>query len=146
MAESHVLSGLIAKRNETAGMIEHHKKAIGQLMEDVAHLDATILLFDPDRDLKALRPRKVLKRSRYFSPGEGQRALLTLMREVNEPLTAREIAGLLAQRQQLTLATPGEQFKFEKVVRGTLLRAARSGLLKEEGVGADGKCGLWVLA
>ena len=47
MAESHVLSGLVAKRAELAGEVEHHRGELHRLAEALSHVDATIRLFDP---------------------------------------------------------------------------------------------------
>jgi hypothetical protein len=45
MSESHVVSGLVAKRSELAGLIDHHQKEIDRLTGDLVHLDAAIKLF-----------------------------------------------------------------------------------------------------
>jgi hypothetical protein len=46
MAELHVLSGLMAKRGELAGEVEHHRQELQRLAELLGHVDATIRLFD----------------------------------------------------------------------------------------------------
>jgi len=48
MAESHVVTALVTKRAEMAGLIEHHRKEMGRLAVDLAHLDATLKLFSPE--------------------------------------------------------------------------------------------------
>ena len=70
MAESHVISGLVAKRSELAGLIEHHQKAIDRIAADLSHVDATIKLFSPQTDLRTLRPKEYRERNRYFKPRE----------------------------------------------------------------------------
>ena len=40
MAESLVLSGLIAKRGELAGEVEHHRRALQRLADELGHVDA----------------------------------------------------------------------------------------------------------
>jgi hypothetical protein len=47
MAEPHVLTGLIAKRAELAGQIEHAQDKLRQLAIDLDHIDAAIHIFDP---------------------------------------------------------------------------------------------------
>ena len=42
MAETHVISALVAKRSELAGLVAHHRKEITRLSEEVKTLDATI--------------------------------------------------------------------------------------------------------
>jgi hypothetical protein len=45
MAEPHVLTGLIAKRAEIAGKIEHLQDQLRQLVIDLDHIDASIHIF-----------------------------------------------------------------------------------------------------
>jgi len=47
MAESHVVSALVNKRAEIAGMIARTEQQLGQFRADLVHLDATIRLFAP---------------------------------------------------------------------------------------------------
>lgn len=44
---SHVISALIAKRAEIAGLINDLERKIRQHRTDLAHIDRTIGLFDP---------------------------------------------------------------------------------------------------
>jgi|HubBroStandDraft_6_1064221.scaffolds.fasta_scaffold2551673_1 hypothetical protein len=45
---SHTVAGLIDKRREIAGKIEHTQGELHNLVVMLDHLDATIRLFDPD--------------------------------------------------------------------------------------------------
>ena len=76
MAESHVVTALVSKRAEMAGLIEHHRKEMGRLATDLAHLDATLKLFSPEIDLRTLRAKEHRTRNRFFRPGECQRMVL----------------------------------------------------------------------
>lgn len=91
MAESHVVSGLVSKRSELAGLVEHHRQEIARLGGDLAHLDATIKLFAPDMDIRSVRPKEHRQRNSFFRPGEGPRAILDALRIAGEPLTSRQI-------------------------------------------------------
>ena len=70
MAESHVVSGLVAKRDELAGEVERCRRELHRLADELGHLDATIRLFAPDYDLGRIRPRKRRRGLRWFEPGE----------------------------------------------------------------------------
>ena len=48
----HTVAGLIEKRREIAGQIEHTQRELRNLVVTLDHLDATIRLFDPDADLE----------------------------------------------------------------------------------------------
>lgn len=45
MAESHMVTVLISKPAELAGLIEHHREEAERLVDDLTHLDATLKLF-----------------------------------------------------------------------------------------------------
>lgn len=76
MAESHVVSGLVAKRSEVSGLISHYQHEIARLQGDMQHLDATIKLFDPEYDLRTIRPKQVRQSSRLFANGECHRLIV----------------------------------------------------------------------
>jgi hypothetical protein len=56
MAESHVVSALVAKRGELAGDVQRHRRELQRLDEQLGHLDAAIRLFAPDYDLRGCVP------------------------------------------------------------------------------------------
>ena len=107
MAESHVVTALISKRAELAGLIEHHQKEMGRLADDLAHLDATLKLFSPEIDLRTIRAKAHRMRSRLFRPGECQRLVLDIFREAQgAALSSRQIGqALVARRSDLPLAS-----------------------------------------
>ena len=100
MAESHVVSGLIAKRSEMAGLIEHHQKAIARLAADLTHVDATIKLFSPEVDLRTVRAKTHRVRNQYFKPGECQRLILEIYRDAaGKELSSRQVAEQMVLRK-----------------------------------------------
>ena len=58
MAESHVVSALVNKRAEIAGMIARTEQQLGQFRADLVHLDAALRLFAPGLEPRRFRPRK----------------------------------------------------------------------------------------
>ena len=101
MAESHVVSGLVAKRGELAGQVEHYRRELHRLADELGHVDATILLFDPTYDLGGIRARKRGPRTQWFGPGECQRLVLEVLRDALEPLPDRALTQALAARKGL---------------------------------------------
>jgi hypothetical protein len=99
MAESLVVSGLVAKRGELAGEVERHRRELQRLADELGHVDATIRLFDPAYDLGGIRPRRRGHRTLWFGPGECQRLVLDTLREAREPLSGRALAQELAARK-----------------------------------------------
>ena len=101
MAESHVLSGLVAKRGELAGEVERHRGELHRLAEALSHVDATIRMFDPSYAVGAIPARTRGSRHRWFGPGECQRLVLEVLRDAIEPLSSRALAQAVAARKGL---------------------------------------------
>lgn len=101
MAGSHVVSGLVAKRADMAGLIEHHKKEMARLTSDLGHLDATIKLFAPEVDLRTMRVKAHRQRNQYFKPGECQRLVLEIFRDTPVALSSRQVAEQIVARKKM---------------------------------------------
>lgn len=101
MVESHVVSGLVAKRGELAGEAAHCRRELQRLADELGHLDATIRLFDPDYDLGGIRPRKRRRGHHWFGPGECQRLVLDVLRDAVGPLSDQGVAVAVMARKGL---------------------------------------------
>lgn len=101
MAETHVLSGLVAKRAELAGEIERTQAALQRMVRDLENLDATILLFDADYQIEAIKPKTFRPPEDWAKRGEMSRMILTILRQSTEPLTTRDIAFQMMQERAL---------------------------------------------
>ena len=58
MAEPHVIGALRNKRAELAGILRQLEQQLVQQRANLAHLDATMRLFDPDIRPKDIRPKQ----------------------------------------------------------------------------------------
>ena len=129
MAESHVVTALVAKRAEMAGLIEHHKKEMARLAGDLTHLDATLKLFSPEIDLRTLRAKAHRKYNVNFKAGECQRMVLDIFREANgDALSSRAITDALIARKELE-ATPTLIKHLQQSVLTVLHRLEKSEIL-----------------
>jgi len=138
MAESHVVTGLVEKRSELAGRIDHHRREIEQLVEEVMHLDATIKLFSPDYNLRGIRRKSYRPRNRYFQQGECQRLVLELFREADAPLSTRRIAeALLAHKGLENTSALIEQM--QKNALAVVKRLESRGVVQVAGQEGSGK-------
>jgi hypothetical protein len=99
MPESHVVSGLVAKRAELAGQVAHAEAELRKLRSALEHLDATIVLFNPSIKPADIRGRRVPHRPAILP--ELARHVLDLMRIASEPLTTREMALRLLKEHGL---------------------------------------------
>ncbi len=101
MAESHVVSGLLSKREEIAGRITTIKTEIGRLQGALTHLDNTINLFSPQYDLRTIKGKRTYTKSKNFERGEAQLMTLDVIREFKKPLCGREIFDELLERKSI---------------------------------------------
>jgi hypothetical protein len=75
MERPNTVAGLLEKRREIAGKIEHHQRVLNDLIIDLDHVDHTIRLFDPDCDVALGQPKAFPDRHAAFK-GEMQRFVL----------------------------------------------------------------------
>jgi hypothetical protein len=119
MADVHVVNALTTKRGELVGQIEDRRRELKQLGEELAHLEATMRLFDPQwvLDRAAVRRRS---RRQFFRSGECQRLVLDALREAEAAIPEEAlVAGLLRAKglEDQTEALP--------VIRKTVLAVLR---------------------
>jgi hypothetical protein len=93
MAQSPVIYALVAKRGEVSGRIAELEELTRQARADLAHIDATILMFDPEITPAAIRAKAPVKgRSGYFANGEiSKRCREAIRLACGEPVSAESI-------------------------------------------------------
>jgi hypothetical protein len=136
MVESHVVSGLVAKRGELAGEAERHRRELHRLADELVHLDATIRLFAPDDDLGGIRVRRRRHRHQWFKPGECQRLVLEVLRDAPGPLSDHGVRAAVAVRKGLQ-DRPEVLASLHKTTQAVLRRLAGKGVARAVGL-ADG--------
>ncbi|MCI0430419.1 MAG: hypothetical protein L0210_07750 [Rhodospirillales bacterium] len=98
MKYEHVLSGLIAKRAELAGKIDHAQTTLRQLIIDLDSLNATIRLFAPDIDLEDIKPKPLPPRHAAFK-GEVARVTFGMLRQSSAPVSTHDLTmHVMAER------------------------------------------------
>jgi len=130
MADPHVVTALVAKRAEMAGLIDHHQKQIHRLAADLGHLDATLKLFAPEMDLRTLKPKEHRQRNAFFNPGEVPRFLLDTLRQAGEPLTSHALAERAVAAKGLE-NTPETILALQKSLNAALKALTGKGTLAE---------------
>jgi hypothetical protein len=94
-----VLSGLVKRRAQLAGDIEKAHECLRKMVLDLENLDATILQFDPDFRVEAIRPKAFRPPRDWSNRGQMTRIVLSILRQAAEPLTSRDVAlELLVER------------------------------------------------
>jgi hypothetical protein len=97
MARQNVISTLERKYAQLLG--DQVKRPSPSLEVDVAHIAAVIKMFDPAWTGADVRPLVMKRRSRWGKRGTGIRAAMSVLKEAEKPLSAREIASEVMLRR-----------------------------------------------
>ncbi len=132
MAESHVISGLVAKRGELDGEIDYHQKLINGISDQLKALDAAIKVFDPEYKLRNIKAKKYHRKNHFFRHGEGNTLLMDLMREAGGEITTPQIVDKAARLKGLSL-TDVDRKSFSASLFTILKRLQGKGIVEEVG-------------
>ena len=135
MAESHVLSALVNKRAEIAGMITRTEQQLGQFRADLVHLDATIRLFAPEMEPKTIPAKRIRQSVLWFEQGELSRRVLDALLRAGEPIRAPDLVRAVMIDKGLDPADRPSFVRVQWKVRDTLNRLNKRGLLASDGAG-----------
>jgi len=118
----YAFAALKTKRAELTGQITSLERQVKALKAQVAHLDATMRLFDPAFDPRSVKPAKA-PRLHLFKQGELGRLILDTLRKTNgEPLSTAAIAEAVAE----AIGQPGARAAIGRRVRANLAYLERS--------------------
>jgi hypothetical protein len=93
-SKNHVVSGLVEKRRELAGIIDQLQRQLDQYRADLTHIDGALRVLASDLDPETIRPKRIYRRNRYFARNELSRLCLGVLRAASgKPLSTDEIAG-----------------------------------------------------
>lgn len=130
MAETHVISALVAKRAELAGELMAVEKRIVQIRTDLANIDGAIRVFDPSIAAAKIRPVLRRKAPLPLPRGQGSRIIMDVLRKAGVPLTLREISERIASDYRLDTGTTAMN-KLVNKVRNTLARQSGNVVISE---------------
>ena len=98
MTEPHVVTGLMTKRAELAGLLEHHQAKVRQLLIDLDAVDQALRLFKPDIELDDIKPKPLPPRHAAYR-GEVARIVLATLRNAQRACTIQELTmHVMAER------------------------------------------------
>ena len=126
VAQSHIIGALSNKRAELAGIVRQLEQQLVQQRANLAHLDATMRLFDPEIQPKHIRPKQQRTRNVWFRPGECLRLIYDELREATQPLTTRELAERIMRRKAMPEADYQHRELVQKTLLGSLNRAKQT--------------------
>jgi len=123
MAELHVVSALRNKRAELAGIVRQLEQQLAQQRTNLAHLDATMQLFDPDIRPQEIHPKRQRARSAWFRQGECLRLIYDQLRDAPRPVATRELAERIMRGKAIPATDDHRRELIQKTVLGSLNRA-----------------------
>jgi hypothetical protein len=126
MAELHVIGALRNKRAELAGTLRQLEQQLVQQRANLAHLDATMRLFDPDIRPNNIRPKQQRARNAWFRPGECLRLIYDELREAAQPVTTRKLAERIMRIKAIPAADDQRRELVQKTLLGSLNRARQT--------------------
>ncbi len=87
----YALAALKERRAAIDGEMRQCEQRLRHLRAMLGHLDATLSLFDPDGNPKAIKAKRPYKRVKLFSGGQLGRTVLSVLRKGGRPMTTAEV-------------------------------------------------------
>ncbi len=139
----NVLSGLLTKRAEIAGLVEGLQDRLREALISLDHIDQTILLFDPEADLAEVKAKPLPPRHVAFK-GQVTRSILQMLRATGDSLDSKAITLRLMAERELNTADAKLLKTIQKRVGAALRNMRDRGLVAS----VEGNAGLlhWRLA
>ena len=143
-SKDHVVSGLIAKRRELAGIIDELQRQLDQHRTDLTHIDGVLRVLAADVDPETIRPKRAYRHNRYFARNELSRLCLGVLRTAaGELLSSYDIAVRVIAAKGFDAADAILRAAIREQVGSTVKRLHRTGVI--ENIGA-GRASRWKLA
>jgi hypothetical protein len=143
-ARDRVVSGLIEKRRELAGIIDEMQRKLDQHRADLTHIDGVLRVLASDLDPGTLGPKRVYRRNRYFARNELSRLCLGVLRTAaGELLSTNDIAGRVITAKGFDSGDAILRAAIREQVGSIVKRLHRNGAIENIGAGRASK---WKLA
>jgi hypothetical protein len=138
--KSPVVSGLIAKRRELAGIIDQLQRQVDQYRVDLTHIDGALRVLATDLDPETIRPKRAYRRNRYFARNELSRLCFGVLRTaVGELLSTADITGRVIAAKGFDAGDAILRAAIHKQVGSTVKRLSREGTVENIGAGRASK-------
>ena len=132
MAESHVISGLVAKHSELVREIDYHQNMLRQIKDNLTAVDTAIKLFDPSYDLDSIKTKRVHSKNRFFKHSECNTMVMDIMRVADRDMSTAEIVEEAANRKGIDLECVDRK-AFTASLFTILKRLQKKEIIKEVG-------------
>ena len=139
-SRDHVVSGLIEKRRELAGIIDELQRQLDQHRADLTHIDGVLRVLAADLDPETIRPKRIYRRNRYFARNELSRLCLGVLRTAaGELLSTDDIACGVIAAKRFDIGDTILRAAIREQVGSTVKRLHRNGAVENIGAGRASK-------
>jgi hypothetical protein len=139
-SKDHVVSGLIEKRRELAGIIDELQRQLDQHRADLTHIDGVLRVLAVDLDPQTIRPKRLYRRNRYFARNELSRLCLGVLRTAaGELLSTGDIAGRVIAAKGFDAGDAILRAAIRDQVGSVVKRLHRNGAIENVGAGRASK-------
>ena len=136
----HVVSGLIEKRRELAGIIDQLQRQLDQYRADLTHIDGVLRVLASNLDPETIKPKRAYRRNRYFARNELSRLCLGVLRTAaGELLSTDEIAGRVIAAKGFDVGDAILRAAIREQVGSTVKRLHRASMVENIGAGRASK-------
>ena len=132
MPDEILILGLRRKYAQLAGEARAARRVLEAAQTDMATIQATLAIFRTDADLDGIKPIAPPVSGRWFAKGQCFRAVLTVLRRTNEPLTTAQIVERVVVETGITPNGPADLRSVREAVKHVL--AKRTIIAKVDGV------------
>ena len=139
---SIVLNGLVKRHADLTGEAEAIRSRQDEISATLVHLEAVILLFDPNYDLQSVRPRRYTSGEPYYVRPHA-RIVLSILREVGAPTTTRDIIKRVIAVEDRDPRDPAVRRDTAKRVLNALQRQRAKGVVGSQRT--EGNHLLWAI-
>lgn len=130
----YALAALKDKRATLSGEIADLKKQIKWREGQLAHVDATIAIFEPGFDINSVPLKRPRKRVKLFKQGELGRLIFDALRRAGEPIKTADVVTAVMEAQGYD---EGARSAFAPRVRGNLAYQHGRGAIEKIGGGTE---------
>jgi hypothetical protein len=142
-SKDHIVSGLIEKRRQLAGIIDEMQRQLDQHRADLTHIDGVLRVLATDLDPATIRPKRAYRRNRYFARKELSRLCLGVLRAADHLLSTDDIAGRVIAAKGFDAGDAILRAAIREQAGSTVKRLHRNGAIENIGAGRAGK---WTLS
>jgi hypothetical protein len=144
MSTSPVINALTTKRADLARTVSDLERDLQQARTDLAHIDATIRMFDPSIKPFAIPAKNPApSRSAHFEAGEIARRCREALRKAGASgVTAADIALEAMADKGIGADDAERQADFTKRMYWTLVRLGQDGVARKSGQGTSARWSL----